>query len=285
MILITGISGRVGSAAATHILAQKSQVRGFTRDRSKTEALENTGADIRLLEGDGGIPGGTFEDVEAVILVTGNHPQQKEQEINLARQAVIAGVARIIKISSLEVSPNTTAPFPKAHYEVEQEIARLPVQLQSLRPNFFMQNLWLFAAGIRHANTLSLPLGDAKTAMVNAAEVGVAAAEIALQPKHNESIYTLCGSDLCDFSEVARQLSRTLQRDIQYQPISLEAFHAMLSKAIPSAWHVDAVTALFAEIAAGSLEVSSPDLERLLGRAPSTISDFISSSEQVFAPA
>jgi len=283
MILITGISGRVGSAAARHLLHKNVAVAGFTRDRSKTGILESEGANITRVDGLEELKPETFEHVDAVILVTGNGPQQKEHEIGLAQCASGAGVNRIIKISSLEASPHATAPFPKAHYDIEQSIGAMPVQLQCLRPNFFMENLLLFAVGISKANVLSLPLGKAKTAMVAAEDVGVAAAEMAINSDYDKPIYTLCGENLCDFYEIAAQLSLALGRKIEYVPQSLQEFHAMLSKAIPSAWHVDAVTDLFAEIAAGSLDVASPDLENLLGRKPTSMKAFIAARAAAFA--
>ena len=44
-----------------------------------------------------------------------------------------------------------------------------------------MQNMLLFAHSIVNMNCFALPLGSAKTAIVDATDVGVAAAEIAMR--------------------------------------------------------------------------------------------------------
>ena len=57
----------------------------------------------------------------------------------------------------------------------------------------------------------------------------------------------------------------------QYQ---LMSFKKAFAKAIPSTWHVNAVVSLFSEIAKGALEDMSNDLHDILGKEPTSISDF-----------
>ena len=274
MILISGITGRVGKSAARHLLASGYQVRGFTRDLSKAEDLKTAGAEIHVIAPESLDFSEGLNEIQTIILVTGNNPGQAAHEIAIAKSAVAKGTERIIKISSMEAGPDATAPFPKAHFEIEQAISELPISLQSLRPNFFMQNMLLFAHSIVNMNCFALPLGSAKTAIVDATDVGVAAAEIAMRDDLQKNEYDLCGSQLLSFTEVAQQLSASLGREIRYQPISINEFQEGLAKAIPSTWHVNAVVSLFSEIAKGALEDMSNDLHDILGKEPTSISDF-----------
>ena len=290
MILISGITGRVGASAAQYLLAQGQAVRGLTRDASKAEALSKAGADIVQGESqDADFLRRSMADVTATIIATGNGPDQATIEIGVARAAEAVGVHKIIKISSMEASPSARSPIAKMHYDIEQELSGMDVMTQFLRPNFFMQNLLMFAGAVRASDSFSLPLGDVKTAIVDARDIGEAAARLALAPalapesqESQPASYLVSGSQLLDFHAVAEAISRVLGRKIRYQTQSHEDFRHALSQAIPSPWHVNAVCILFEEIAAGALAQSGGDLAQLLERAPRTVEDFVEDHRAVF---
>ncbi|MGH9523970.1 MAG: NAD(P)H-binding protein, partial [Terriglobales bacterium] len=50
MFLVMGITGKVGGATATHLLAQGKKVRGLVRDRAKAASWTDQG--VELVDGD-----------------------------------------------------------------------------------------------------------------------------------------------------------------------------------------------------------------------------------------
>lgn len=282
MILISGITGRVGRPAARHLLSLGVRVRGITRDISQAKDLLEIGVEIQQIEHENTDFSSSLKGVETLILVTGNNPNQTIQEVSISRQASELGVEKIVKISSLECGPNAISAFPRAHYEIEQAIDQLPISCQYLKPNFFMQNLFIFSNSIRKADAFSLPFTDTKTAIVDSNDIGIAAAEVAVRDNLDRCSYNLNGRELLTFYEVARELSNSLGREIKYNSISFEEFENDLSASITSEWYVKAVVDLFSEIADGSLEDASSDLKDILGREPTSIGEFVDSNRKAF---
>ena len=285
MILLIGATGRVGSAAARALLASNTPFRALVR------RPDNAGFDCDTVE----VARGDLSDVASIkralhgitraLMVMGNHPDQAELERQFATLAANAGVSHLVKVSSMEAGPGATATLPKNHHGTEQHIESLGIDWTFLRPNYYMQNMLMYSGSIARTNSFALPLGDAKTAMIDARDVGEVAAKVLTTEGHAGQTYRLTGPELIDFHEVAARMSAVLDRPLSYVPQSPEAFREVLGQFIQSAWQLDAVCELFAEIAAGSLEEQTSTTADLLGRPAVSLNTFTQQFAGAFAPA
>jgi uncharacterized protein YbjT (DUF2867 family) len=281
MILLTGATGRVGTAAAKALMQMGEPFKVLVRSPEK---LAVSGPNMQVVTGDLADAAAVEEAVAGAtraLIVMGNHPDQAMLERRFADQAVSAGVRHLVKVSSMEASPEATAVLPKNHFETEQHIQRLGVEWTFLRPNYYMQNMLMYAASISRGSSFALPLGSAKTAMVDARDVGEVAAAVLTGEGHAGQIYPLTGPALMDFYEAAGVMSQVLGREIAYTEQTPEAFHDVLAQFIQSTWQLDAVCELFAEIASGSLEQLTDTTAELLGRPAKSLAEFTAE----FAPA
>ncbi len=257
MILLTGAAGRVGSAAAKALARANIPFRALVRDPDKV-AFDPDAAEI--VQGDLNDPAivkQALQGVSRALIVMGNHPDQAKLECQFASLAADGGVSHLVKVSSMEAAPDATATLPKNHYDTEQHIASLGVDWTFLRPNYFMQNMLMYAGSIARTNYFALPLGTAKTAMIDSRDVG----------------------------EVAARMDTVLERPVSYVAQSPEAFREVLGQFIQSVWQLDAVCELFAEIAAGSLEEQHSTTADLLGRPAVDQETFTRQFAGAFAPA
>lgn len=285
MILLTGATGRVGSAAARALLRAEIPFRVLVRDPGK---LGIDGEVIEVVQGDLGDPEAVEQALAGIsraLIVMGNHPDQSRLERQFATLAGNAGVSHLVKVSSMEAAPDATAILPKNHYGTEQHIASLGMDWTFLRPNYYMQNMLMYSGSIARTNSFALPLGDAKTAMIDARDVGEVAAVVLTTEGHAGQTYRLTGPELIDFYEVAARMSAVLDRPLSYVAQSPEAFREVLGQFIQSAWQLDAVCELFAEIAAGSLEEQTSTTADLLGRPAVSLNTFTQQFAGAFAPA
>ena len=125
MIMITGITGRVGSSAARYLLNNGFAVKGVTRDIAKAADLAALGAEIIVGDiSDKSLIKNALRGVDSVLLVTGNGPHQLDAECLIAKESAAASIQHIVKISSMEASPTATAPIPAVHYKVEKYIEK-----------------------------------------------------------------------------------------------------------------------------------------------------------------
>ena len=285
MVLLIGATGRVGSAAARALVASKTPFRVLVRspdnvrlDCDTVEVVQGDLSDVALIER-------ALHGITRALIVMGNHPDQAKLECQFATLAAKAGVSRLVKVSSMEAGPDATATLPKNHYETEQHIASLGIDWTFLRPNYYMQNMLMYAGSIARTNSFALPLGDAKTAMIDARDVGEVAAAVLTTEGHAGQAYRLTGPELIDFHEVAARMSAVLERPLRYVAQSPEAFREVLGQFIQSPWQLEAVCELFAEIAAGSLEEQTSTTEQLLGRPAMSLDTFTKQFASAFAPA
>jgi uncharacterized protein YbjT (DUF2867 family) len=284
MILLTGVTGRIGGAAAKFLSKHDTAFRCLAREPAKLQQLSSSSVELMqadLLQPDTLTT--ALNGVSAVLLVTPNGQSQLEMEKNLAAAAAAAGVKHIVKISSAEALPGVTAPFPQIHLKSEDYIRSLDIRSTMLRPNFFTQNLLMYSQAIANADSFTLPLGDARTAMIDARDVGVIAARCLMDLNGKESAsYELSGPELLDFDQVADRMSKVLGRQISYVRQSHADYRAFLGKVIPNPWHVNAVCELFENIADGSLETIVPGTEALKGAALCSLSQFVEDYSAAF---
>ena len=285
MILLTGATGRVGSAAAKALARANIPFRALVRDPDKV-AFDPDAAEI--VQGDLNDPAiveQALQGVSRALIVMGNHPDQAKLERQFASLAADAGVSHLVKVSSMEAAPDATATLPKNHYHTEQHIASLGVDWTFLRPNYYMQNMLMYAGSIARTNSFALPLGTAKTAMIDSRDVGEVAAVVLTGEGHAGQAYRLTGPAMMDFHEVAARMGTVLERPVSYVAQSPEVFREVLGQFIQSVWQLDAVCELFAEIAAGSLEEQHSTTADLLGRPAVDLETFTRHFAGAFAPA
>ncbi len=285
MILLTGVTGRIGRAAAEHLLSKGTRFRGLARSPEKAADLQERGMELVTADlNNAEQVEAALEGITTALLVIANNEAQYEQESSFAAAAERAGVDHLVKISSIEAGPEAEGSVPRLHYQSEQYIQSLDMHSTMLRPSMFCQNLLMSAQAIANTDSFTLPLAKAKAALIDARDVGEIAGRILLEPATESKIHALTGPELMDFHEVAARMSDVLDRDIRYIEQSLDDFHAYLGNIIPNAWHVDAVTEIFRQISSGAIEIMTHEAEALLGREPTRIDQFIVDHARAFSP-
>ena len=224
MILLTGGTGRVGSAAAKALARANIPFRALVRDPDKVAFDPDVAEIVQGDLNDPAIVEQALRGVSGALIVMGNHPDQAKLERQFASLAADAGVSHLVKVSSMEAALDATATLPKNHSDTEQHIASLGLYWTFLRPNYYMQNMLMYAGSIARTNSFALPLGTAKTAMIDSRDVGEVAAVVLTGEGHAGQAYRLTGPAIMDFHEVAARMGTVLERPVSYLAQSPEAF-------------------------------------------------------------
>jgi uncharacterized protein YbjT (DUF2867 family) len=123
----------------------------------------------------------------------------------------------------------------RLHREMEERIAASGMAWTVLRPNYLMQNvLWLMADDIRRENAFYDSLGARPVSMIDARDIGAAAARVLTEPGHEGRAYELSGPAAIDYHQAAAILSDALGRPIRYVEVDDDTYRARLvAKGVP----------------------------------------------------
>jgi uncharacterized protein YbjT (DUF2867 family) len=283
MILITGATGKSGSATASTLNDLGQNYRALIRNPEKQEELKALGAEIVI---------GSIEDnqslvkamsgVEKVLILLPNSENQLALETQIVDVAVQNGVKHIVKVSSIEATPDATSPIPKLHLEVENYIKASGLEWTMVKPNFYMQNLLASATTIKEQDKIFLPMGEGKTGMIDTRDVGKVIAKVLSEEGHSSMNYEITGPEILSFHDVAEKFSNVLGRKIDYVDMPMVAYKEILSKFLTNQWHLDSVIDLFEGIAEGGIENKTDAYKELMGEQPKSLEEYIKEHAFIF---
>jgi uncharacterized protein YbjT (DUF2867 family) len=155
-----------------------------------------------------------------------------------------------------------------------------------LRPHAFMQN-WLgdLAESVKTEGVIYSPIGDGRVPFIDARDIAAVAAEVLVHPEaHAGKKYVLTGGEAVGYADLAAALTTVTGRAISYRPISMDEARARMVASGASTESVDAVLAIAAyQKEGGPTATVSPTVQRLLGRPPRSIGDFVRDNAERFS--
>jgi len=282
VILVTGATGKVGSAAVRELRSRGVPVRALVRDPDRARPLARLGAELAV--GDFAEPAtldGAMAGVDTLVLVGPGGPP--EQELAAVAAAVRAGVGHVVKLTS-QASPDSPIARQRWHAEVERGLAASGLAHTLLRSNAFMQNLLMLAPGIARTGGFASSAGAGRIGMVDARDVGAVAAAVAADPaRHAARTYRLTGPQLVSYGDVAGVLSDVLGRTVTFRARSREEDRAEMVRAgLPA--EVAGMNALAVSLFAdGDAEWLSPDVPELLGCPARSLRQFTEDNAAAFS--
>ncbi|GCE47008.1 uncharacterized protein YbjT (DUF2867 family) [Thermosporothrix hazakensis] len=274
-ILITGATGTIGSLVIHYLMQTgvpfRFATRHVPREDSRAVYLDYTKPETAAQ---------ALAGIEKVLLI--RPPELADTQTFLlpfVQTAKQQGVQHIVFLSAMGVEHVPFAPPAR----VEQYIRDEGIACTALRPSFFMQNLLTeHLDEIRKDNTLFIPAGTSRTSLIDARDIAQIAVLSLLNDQHRDQAYTLTGGEVLNYIEVAQIMSEELGRTITYANPSEEEFRAHLeAKGMPTPY-IENTLAVYGIARAGVTAGVTSDVEKLLGRAPYTIRDFIRAYREQF---
>ncbi|MCX5794403.1 MAG: NmrA/HSCARG family protein [Elusimicrobia bacterium] len=224
-ILVTGATGKQGSAVAQALLRRGQKVRALTRKPETACALAKAGAAV--VRGD-------FDDrssiesalrgCDGIFAMSTPFEAGMESEVRqgmlLADAAKAAGIGHFVYSSVVGADRGTGIPHFETKYRVEQHIKGLVLPYTILRPVWFMENFgtWLLP-GIQKG-TLTAPLWpQTRLHMISLRDIGEFAAAAFLHPERYLGREITLAGDALSFPEVAEMLAKALGHRVVFKSI------------------------------------------------------------------
>lgn len=162
------------------------------------------------------------------------------------------------------------------HHKIEKAVEANELSHTFFRPSFFMQNLTTtHAREIQEERRIFVPAGDGKTNFVDVDDIGEAIARVLLDPPATDAGYEITGPESLTYDEVAEKLTQHLGVEITYEPAGLFSFLRYHLRRGKKLGFVIVMYLLYSATRMGKAAGESPELERIIGRAPRTIDEFI----------
>lgn len=273
MFLITGITGKVGGAAARHLLAQGKTVRALVRDREKAAHWADRG--VELVDGDWndaatigralkGVDG-AFVMLPAVWAPSPDFKEAKGIIANYAEALAKAPPPRVVALSSMGAHRTSGLGMITALSLLEQGFRNLAIPTAFVRAGGFFEN---FLYGLHVARGGTLPVyydpTNRKSTMVATNDIGAEIATLLTGPAWLGHRVIELGS-MVSADEVAAQLGEVLNLDVKAFAIPRAEWPAAFEQfGIPKGQSGPA-EAMFEAINAGWMDLGIEGTEHVAG--------------------
>jgi len=223
MYLVMGITGKVGGAAARHLLKQGKQVRAVVRNRGKAAKWADQG--VELVDGDWndataiatalkGVKG-AFVMLPAVWAPSPDYREAKSVIANYVEALTRVVVPRVAALSSMGAHRASGVGNVTALSLLEQGFRSVPSPVAFVRAGGFFEN---FLFGLQAAQGGTLPVfynpTNRKSTMVASEDIGAEVAKLLTGPAWSGRRVVELGS-MVSADEVAAQLGEVLALDVK----------------------------------------------------------------------
>jgi uncharacterized protein YbjT (DUF2867 family) len=241
IILVTGATGRQGSAVHQHLVKRGFKVRALVRDPGGDKA--------RLVIDRGGeVVQGSLDDYDSLIRAMDGvygvfsvqpfSERETQQGIAVTDAAKRQGVRHLVYSSVGAADEQTGLPHFESKFKVEQHLRSSGLQYTIVRPVFFMEN-WHrgFGESIR-SGQLQQPLSPTtKLQMIAVDDIGAFVALAFAQPDEwKNRTFSLAGDEL-SMQQIADAFSRVATQDVKYIQVSWDQFEKSMGEELTKMYH------------------------------------------------
>jgi NAD(P)H dehydrogenase (quinone) len=276
-IVVTGATGHLGRLAVEALLARGVPAEQIVATGRRTEALADLaerGVTVRRADYDDEASlREAFAGAEKLLLVSGSEVGQRaRQHANAIRAASAAGVG-FIAYTSIAKADTSSLLLAQEHRATEQRLAGSGVPYALLRNSWYIEN-YTAQLPVYLQHGIAGAAGTGRVSAATRADYAEAAAAVVAEDGHAGAVYELGGAPFT-MTELAEVVSAATAEDVTYTDLPVEQYQAVLVGAgLP-----EPVAAVYADgdrgLAEGELLVDGSDLEKLIGRAPTSLADTV----------
>jgi len=267
---ITGSTGTVGGIVARELSDTGMPLRLLVRDLARAPQLERAAAAKAVY----GEPTDALDGVELLFMVSAAESETRRAEhLAFVDAAAAAGVKHIVYTSFLGASADATFTLARDHFATEQHIRSSGMNFTFLRDAFYLD---FMPSMVGEDGVMRGPAGDGRAAIVARADVARTAIRVLENPEaHTNQTYNLTGREALSLTDVAAVITAQTGRHTSFVNETLDEAYASRASYNAPPWQVDAWVSTYTAIAAGEQAAVSDDIERVTGRVPMTLAEFL----------
>lgn len=260
-ILVIGATGKTGAPLVPRLRALGHTVRAASRSgETRFDWSDRSGWDAAL------------SGVQAVYLVPTETLGLPERAEFVAR-AKAAGVQRLVQLSVRGIDEDGTHP-------TEAAVRNSGLEWTILRPSWFSQDFAaadFFLPGVL-AGEVRTPAGDGREPFIDAEDIAEVALAVLTGDGHHGQTYDLSGPRALSITEAVELISKATGRSIVHRHQTEAEYAADLLAAGLTQDDADSVAGFLGQVGRGADDYVSDGVERVLGRAPRTFEEYVTTA-------
>lgn len=279
-IVVTGATGHLGRLVVESLLARGVPAGNIVATGRRVETLADLaerGVVVRSADyGDAASLRAAFAGAEKLLLVSGSEVGRRvAQHTNAIEAAKDAGVGLIAYTSILKADTSSLL-LAEEHLATEKALAGSGIAYVLLRNGWYIEN-YTGQLPVYLEHGIAGAAGNGQVSAAARADYAEAAAAVLAGDGHAGAVYEL-GGEPFTMTDLADAVSAATGRTVSYTDLPVEQYAAVLVGAgLP-----EPVAAVFADgdrgVAEGELFTDGNDLEKLIGRAPTSLTDALAAA-------
>ncbi|MFD8734144.1 NAD(P)H-binding protein [Streptomyces sp. NPDC059618] len=272
MFVVTGATGNVGRSLVRILAAAGAPVTATSRGITEADVPDGVGhARADLTDPESLRP--VFDGADALFLQNGGPSAHLLSPRDLLDVAKAGGVRRVVLLSSQGVA---TRPGSASHGDtarsIEEAVRESGMDWTILRPCGFASNAYAWAEAVRADRTVAAPFADVGLPTVDPDDIAEVAAVALREDGHAGRIHELTGPALNTPRQGAAAIADALGEPVRFVEQTPDEAREQMLRFMPEPV-VTTTLSILGEPTAAELRIS-PDVERVLGRAPRTFADW-----------
>jgi uncharacterized protein YbjT (DUF2867 family) len=273
-ILVTGGTGRIGSAVLKELKKRNADVRVLVRKKGTAlpDGFEVAVGDLL----DPVSVAKAMDGVDKLYLLNAVSPDELTQGLIAYDLAKKLKLKHIVYHSVFRVEHFKDVPHFASKLAIENALHEFDVPFTVIRPNYFFQNDASLQDPLTKAGIYPMPLGQAGISAVDVRDIAEAAAIALTSDRHQGKTYNLNGPSVLNGPKVAAIWSSLLGKEIRYIGEDMDAFEEQMRARAPS-WSAFDIRMMFQGYLERGFVAEKDDLKtltELLGHAPRSYEAF-----------
>ncbi|MGW8724905.1 SDR family oxidoreductase [Streptomyces sp. NPDC055808] len=278
MIVVTGATGNIGRPLTQALAEAGEQVTAVSRHPAQLPD------GVRHLSADLAEPAGLAAALDGAkalfLLLSGDLHAPGARPAGLVELAAAQGVRRIVLLSSQGVATRPLGASRIATRAVEDAVRDSGLEWSVLRPGGFASNAFAWAESVRTQGTVAAPFGDVGVPVVDPADIAAVAAACLLDDRHTGGTFELTGPEVITPRQQAEAIADALGSPVRFHELTRAEAKSGMIRFVPAELADDTLD-IISDPNPAELRIS-PDVERVLGRAPRPFSDWVTRNLAAF---
>ena len=285
-LLVTGASGHFGRRVLDLLLAQGlAPLVATTRTPESLAAYTAKGVVVRRASftDDRATLASAFKGARRALLISTDDvtDQRLPQQVNAVKALEAAAVEHVI-YTSLPGAETSTVLIAPDHAGTERAIAETKLGYTFLRNNIYADMLFFSLPGALASGQLVDARGNGKTAFVTREDCARVAAAVLASAKTERAVYDVTGPQALTSDEVVAIASEVLGKPLRHLSVGKDArVEGAVRHGLPRRL-AELIASFDVSIANGQLETATDSVEKLTGKKPQSLRDFIVANRAAF---